>query len=247
MSKIVGVIPARYSSTRLPGKPLRMICDKPMIQHTYESANKSIYLDKLVVLTDDERIFKVVKDFGGEVEMTPDNLQSGTDRAAYFSKRNPEFDIIANIQGDEPFIKREVIDKTIKPLLQIPEIQISTAASYFKDESDVGDPSFPKVVMDKDGFAIYFSRSSVPFYQDKTIEKKFLRHIGIYVYRQDALLLLSKLPKSKLEEIEKLEQLRMLENGFRIKIEIFDYEPISVDTEEDLKIANDYYKKLLHR
>ncbi|MCX8009320.1 MAG: 3-deoxy-manno-octulosonate cytidylyltransferase, partial [Patescibacteria group bacterium] len=119
MSKILGLIPARYASTRLPGKPLAMIGNKPMIQHVYESANKSVYLDRLVVLTDDERILNCVKSFGGEVEMTPNDLQSGTDRCAYFAERNPEFDIIANIQGDEPFIEREVIDKTIKPLLQI--------------------------------------------------------------------------------------------------------------------------------
>ncbi|MBU2586373.1 MAG: 3-deoxy-manno-octulosonate cytidylyltransferase, partial [Bacteroidetes bacterium] len=219
MSKIVGVIPARYSSTRLPGKPLRMIGDKPMIQHTYESANKSVYLDRLVVLTDDERIFKVVEEFGGDVEMTPDNLQSGTDRASYFAARNPEYDIIANIQGDEPFIEREIIDKSIKPLLMIPEIQIATAATNFKNLDDVKNPSFPKVVIDKSGFALYFSRSPIPFFQEKNIEEKYLRHIGIYIYRRDALLQLTKLPQTQLEKIENLEQLRMLENGFRIKIE----------------------------
>ncbi len=243
MSKIIGVIPARFSSTRLPGKPLRMIGDKPMIQHTYESVNKSIYLDRLVVLTDDEQIFKVVKDFGGEVEMTPVNLQSGTDRAAYFAERNPEFDIIANIQGDEPFIKREVIDKTIKPLLQVDEIEVASAASQFVNDADVSNPSFPKVVLDENGFALYFSRSVVPFYQSDNLKKKYLRHIGLYVYRRDALIRITRLSSTELERIEKLEQLRMIGNGFKIKIEIFDYEPISVDTEEDLKRANDFYKR----
>lgn len=237
MSKIVGVIPVRYSSTRLPGKPLRMIGNKPMIQHTYESANKSVYLDRLVVLTDDERIFKVVKDFGGDVEMTPDNLQSGTDRAAYFANRNPEYDIIANIQGDEPFIEREIIDKSIKPLLQVEEIQICTAATNFNNEDDIRNPSMPKVVIDKFGYALYFSRSVIPYSKKHFEADDFLRHIGIYIYRRDALLQINKLPQSKLEKMESLEQLRMLENGFKIKVEIFDYDPISVDTEEDLKKA----------
>ncbi|MBU2446694.1 MAG: 3-deoxy-manno-octulosonate cytidylyltransferase [Bacteroidetes bacterium] len=237
MSKIVGVIPARYSSTRLPGKPLRMIGDKPMIQHTYESANKSVYLDRLVVLTDDERIFKVVKDFGGDAEMTPQNLQSGTDRVAYFSERNPEYDIIVNIQGDEPFIERDIIDKSIKPLLMVSEIQIATAATNFKNLEDANNPSFPKVVIDEKGFAIYFSRSPIPFYLEKNIEEKYLRHIGIYIYRRGALLQLTKSPQTPLEKIEKLEQLRMIENGFKIKVEIFDYDPISIDTEEDLNEA----------
>lgn len=243
MSKILGLIPARYSSTRLPGKPLRFIGNKPMIQHTYESASKSIYLDKLVVLTDDIRIYNAVKSFGGEVEITPDYLQSGTDRCAFYSEKFPEYDIVVNIQGDEPFIHREVIDKTIKPLLQIEEIQVATGGTYFKDLELVNNPSFPKVVLDEKGFAIYFSRSPIPYYQNEEIEKKFIRHIGIYVYRRDALLQITKLPQSNLEKIEKLEQLRMIENGFKIKVELFDYEPISVDTEEDLILANKYWEE----
>lgn len=242
MSKILGVIPARYASTRLPGKPLRLIGNKPMIQHVYESASKSIYLDRLVVLTDDERIVRAVKGFGGDVEITPENLQSGTDRAAYFVEKTPEYDIIVNIQGDEPFIEREVIDKTIKPLLQIDEIEIASAASPFVNDIDVANPSFPKVVLDENGFALYFSRSVIPFYQKENLKKKYLRHIGLYVYRRGALLKINKLQPTELEQIEKLEQLRMIGNGFKIKMEIFDYEPISVDTEEDLKSVNEYYK-----
>lgn len=244
MSKILGLIPARFASTRLPGKPLRFIGNKPMIQHTYESALKSIYLDKLVVLTDDLRIFNAVKSFGGEVEITPENLQSGTDRCAFYSEKFPEFDIVVNIQGDEPFISREVIDKTIKPLLQFEEIQVATAGTYFKDLNLVSNPSLPKIVMDQNGFAIYFSRSVIPYYQNEEIEKKFIRHIGIYVYRRDALLQITKLLQTQLENIEKLEQLRMIENGFKIKVELFDYEPLSVDTEEDLIEANKYWEKI---
>ncbi|MCX8056772.1 MAG: 3-deoxy-manno-octulosonate cytidylyltransferase [Ignavibacteria bacterium] len=243
MSKILGLIPARFASTRLPGKPLRFIGNKPMIQHTYEAASKSIYLDKLVVLTDDDRIYNTVKSFGGEVEITPGTLQSGTDRCAYYSEKFPEYDIVVNIQGDEPFIAREVIDKTIKPLLQIEEIQMATAGTYFKDFAQVNNPSFPKIVMDEKGFAIYFSRSPIPYYQNEEVEKKYIRHIGLYVYRRDALLQITKLPQSNLEKIEKLEQLRMIENGYKIKVELFDYEPISVDTEEDLIYANKYWKE----
>lgn len=247
MSKILGLIPARFASTRLPGKPLRFIGDKPMIQHTYDSASKSIYLDKLVVLTDDIRIYNAIKNFGGEVELTPENLQSGTDRCAYYSERFPEFDIVVNIQGDEPFINREVIDKTIKPLLQIEEIQVATAATYFKNFDLVVDPSFPKIVIDDNGFAIYFSRSPIPYYQSNEFEKKFIRHIGLYVYRRDALLKITKLPQTTLEKIEKLEQLRMVENDFKIKVELFDYDPISVDTEEDLILANKYWEEKIRK
>lgn len=243
MSKILGLIPARFASTRLFGKPLRFIGNKPMIQHTYESALKSIYLDKLVVLTDDVRIFNAVKSFGGEVEITPQDLQSGTDRCAYYSEKFPEYDIVVNIQGDEPFIHREVIDKTIKPLLQIEEIQVATAGTYFKDPNLVPNPSLPKVVLDENGFAVYFSRSVIPYYQSEEFEKRYIRHIGIYVYRRDALLKITKLPQTRLERIEKLEQLRMIENGFKIKVELVDYEPISVDTEEDLIYANNYWKE----
>ncbi|MCR4418185.1 MAG: 3-deoxy-manno-octulosonate cytidylyltransferase [Ignavibacteria bacterium] len=243
MSKILGLIPARFASTRLFGKPLRFIGNKPMIQHTYESALKSIYLDKLVVLTDDVRIFNAVKSFGGEVEITPQDLQSGTDRCAYYSEKFPEYDIVVNIQGDEPFIHREVIDKTIKPLLQIEEIQVATAGTYFKDPNLVPNPSLPKVVLDENGFAVYFSRSVIPYYQSEEFEKRYIRHIGIYVYRREALLKITKLPQTRLERIEKLEQLRMIENGFKIKVELVDYEPISVDTEEDLIYANNYWKE----
>lgn len=244
MSKIAGVIPARYSSTRLPGKPLRMIGNKPMIQHTYESANKSVYLDRLVVLTDDERIVKVVRNFGGDVEMTPDNLQSGTDRAAYFAERNPEYDIIANIQGDEPFIEREIIDKSIKPLLQVDEIQVCTAATNFQRVDDIKSPSMPKVVIDKLGYALYFSRAVIPYSEKIEEPKDFLRHIGIYVYRRDALLQINKLPQSKLELMESLEQLRMIESGIKIKVEIFsDYESLPVDTDQDLVLAIELYTR----
>lgn len=241
MYKILGLIPARYSSTRLPGKPLRFIGNKPMIQHTYESALKSVYLDKLIVLTDDVRIENAVKSFGGLVELTPDDIQSGTDRCAYFAKKHQEFDIIVNIQGDEPFIPREVIDKSIKPLLQIDEIEVATAGTIFKDLNDVRKPSYPKIVLDEKGYAIYFSRSPIPYYQDKSMKQEYIRHIGLYVYRRDTLLKITRLPQSKLEKVEKLEQLRILEHGIKIKVELFDYDPISVDTEEDLILANNYW------
>lgn len=243
MSKILGLIPARFGSTRLFGKPIRFIGNKPMIQLTYESASKSIYLDRLVVLTDDVRIVNVVKSFGGEVELTPENLQSGTDRCAYYSEKYPEYDIVVNIQGDEPFIKREIIDGTIKPLLQNDEIQIATAGTYFKSEEQINNPSFPKIVLDQKGFAIYFSRSVIPYYQDENLEKKYIRHIGLYVYRREALQKITLLLQSNLERIEKLEQLRMLESEFKIKVELFDYEPISVDTEEDLINAIKFWEE----
>jgi len=244
MHKILGLIPARYSSSRLPGKPLRFIGNKPMIQHTFESASKSYFIDKLVVLTDDIRIQNAVKSFHGEVELTPENIQSGTDRCAYYAEEYPEFDIIVNIQCDEPFIPREVIDDTIKPLLLLDDIEVATAGTFFKNLLDVNNPSFPKIVLDSQGFAIYFSRSPIPYYQNETIKPEYIKHIGLYVYNRDTLLKITKIPQSKLEKIENLEQLRMIENGIKIKVEIVDYEPLSVDTEEDLITANNYWTKI---
>lgn len=238
MKKVIGVIPARYSSTRLPGKPLKLIGNRPMIQWTYESALNSKLLNDLVVLTDDIRIMESVHSFGGKAFLTPDDLNSGTDRAAFFSERSPDFEIIVNIQGDEPFIKAEIIDATILPLLQSDKYDVVTATNKFKNLSDIKNPNYVKVIFNQDGTAIYFSRSPIPFYRDENVEKCFHKHIGIYTYRKEALLKISKLPQSHLEKTEKLEQLRMIENGFLIKVVEVDYEPISVDTVEDLELAN---------
>jgi 3-deoxy-manno-octulosonate cytidylyltransferase (CMP-KDO synthetase) len=240
MAKVIGVIPARYSSTRFPGKPLVDILGKPMIQWVYENAMGSKLLDFLIVATDDERIYNVVKSFGGNVIMTPSNIQTGTDRVAYVLNEF-DADIVANIQGDEPLLTSEMIDRAIEPFLNSEKVDISTLAVKINDVDLIFNPNVVKVVFDKDKIALYFSRGPIPFCRDAKNEKDWLRlgnfykHIGLYVYSRESLLKFVSLRRSSLEEIEKLEQLRALENGFRIKVVISESDTIGVDTPEDVE------------
>jgi 3-deoxy-manno-octulosonate cytidylyltransferase (CMP-KDO synthetase) len=240
MAKVIGVIPARYSSTRFPGKPLVDILGKPMIQWVYENAMGSKLLDFLIVATDDERIYNVVKSFGGNVIMTPSDIQTGTDRVAYVLNEF-DADIVANIQGDEPLLTSEMIDRAIEPFLNSEKVDISTLAVKINDVDLIFNPNVVKVVFDKDKIALYFSRSPIPFCRDAKNEKDWLRlgnfykHIGLYVYSRESLLRFVSLRRSSLEEIEKLEQLRALENGFRIKVVISESDTIGVDTPEDVE------------
>lgn len=247
---IVGVIPARFGSTRLMGKPLADIGGKPMIQHTYESAKKSKLIDKIIIAVDDEKIFKVVKEFGGDVRMTPNDLNSGSDRIAYVAKSIPEAQIICNIQGDEPFIHGEMIDQAIEPLLFDLDVNVSTLVKKIHSVEELKSPSVVKAVFDYNNFALYFSRSPIPFVRSARTNLERIqithiyKHIGLYVYRRDALLKFITLKPTDLEKIEGLEQLRMLENGYRIKIVVTDHESFSVDTQKDLEYARKYYSKL---
>jgi 3-deoxy-manno-octulosonate cytidylyltransferase (CMP-KDO synthetase) len=240
MAKVIGVIPARYSSKRFPGKPLVDILGKPMIQWVYENAMGSKLLDFLIVATDDERIYDVVKSFGGNVIMTPSDIQTGTDRVAYVLNEF-DADIVANIQGDEPLLTSEMIDRAIEPFLNSEKVDISTLAVKINDVDLIFNPNVVKVVFDKDKIALYFSRSPIPFCRDAKNEKDWLRlgnfykHIGLYVYSRESLLRFVSLRRSSLEEIEKLEQLRALENGFRIKVVISESDTIGVDTPEDVE------------
>jgi 3-deoxy-manno-octulosonate cytidylyltransferase (CMP-KDO synthetase) len=240
MAKVIGVIPARYSSTRFPGKPLVDILGKPMIQWVYENATGSKLLDFLIVATDDERIYNVVKSFGGNVIMTPSDIQTGTDRVAYVLNEF-DADIVANIQGDEPLLTSEMIDRAIEPFLNSEKVDISTLAVKINDVDLIFNPNVVKVVFDKDKIALYFSRSPIPFCRDAKNEKdwlklgNFYKHIGLYVYSRESLLRFVSLRRSSLEEIEKLEQLRALENGFRIKVVISESDTIGVDTPEDVE------------
>jgi 3-deoxy-manno-octulosonate cytidylyltransferase (CMP-KDO synthetase) len=240
MAKVIGVIPARYSSKRFPGKPLVDILGKPMIQWVYENAMGSKLLDFLIVATDDERIYNVVKSFGGNVIMTPSDIQTGTDRVAYVLNEF-DADIVANIQGDEPLLTSEMIDRAIEPFLNSEKVDISTLAVKINDVDLIFNPNVVKVVFDKDKIALYFSRSPIPFCRDAKNEKDWLRlgnfykHIGLYVYSRESLLRFVSLRRSSLEEIEKLEQLRALENGFRIKVVISESDTIGVDTPEDVE------------
>ncbi|MBL7135274.1 MAG: 3-deoxy-manno-octulosonate cytidylyltransferase [Candidatus Marinimicrobia bacterium] len=242
---VLGVIPARYNSTRLPGKPLKVLNGKSLIQRVYENALKSKLINELVVATDDERIFKHVKSFGGKSVLTPSYLPSGTDRAAYVAKLYG-CDIIANVQGDEPFLSCEVIDDCIKALIDNDNLLVSTAAHSGIREAELADPNTVKVLVNRTSEAIYFSRQDIPYIRLNGIliaDHPALIHIGIYVYRKDFLLRFIGMPVSKLERLEQLEQLRILENGYKIKVIITDKDSFGIDTPEDLGKAENILQK----
>ncbi|MFA4838045.1 MAG: 3-deoxy-manno-octulosonate cytidylyltransferase [Candidatus Neomarinimicrobiota bacterium] len=236
---IVGVIPARFSSTRLPGKPLEKIAGKTLIRRVYENAGKSRLLTRLIVATDDERIRQEVESFGGIAVLTPSDLPSGTDRVACVAKDEPA-EIVVNIQGDEPFLDPTVIDDAIQTLMQSPECVVSTAGRTNITEKELADPNVVKILTNCRGEAIYFSRQNIPFVRDDKTPKSphpALVHIGLYVYRREFLFKFTSLPVSRLEEIEKLEQLRIIENGYRIKVVKTDRASLGIDTPEDLQQA----------
>jgi len=230
--KIIGIIPARYSATRLPGKPLADICGKPLIQYVYDQARKSELLEDVIVATDDERILEAVEEFGGKAVMTSPTHPSGTDRCAEVA-RQIDCDFVINIQGDEPLIPPEVIDKVAEALMESDEEIPMTSAATIANEEERENSNVVKVVTDQKGIALYFSRSPIPFYRNPIAPT--LRHIGIYGYRKDFLLKFVSLPQTPLEKTESLEQLRALEHGFKIRIVLVDYSPVGVDTPEDLE------------
>ena len=234
----IGIIPARYGSTRFPGKVLVKIKGKTMIQRVYEQAKKSASLKYVIVATDDIRIFKEVERFGGKAVMTPQRCKSGTDRVAEVAKRIRE-EIIVNIQGDEPFLPPGMIEEGILPFKKDKnkKILMGTIATKIKDYSVYNDPNVVKVVVDKDNFALYFSRSPLPYLREVKFSSilPIYKHIGLYIFRRSFLLKFNSLPKSPLEKIEGLEQLRVLENGYRMKVVITKYDSLSIDTPADLK------------
>lgn len=246
---IVGIIPARFASTRLMGKPLADIGGKPMIQHTWQSAKKSRLLDKVVIAVDDEKLFKIAKNFGAEVYMTPQNVASGSDRIAIVAEQIEEAEIIVNIQGDEPFIKGKMIDEAIEPLLFDRKVNVVTLARRITSVEEMKSPSVVKVVFDYNNFALYFSRSPIPYVRDartnlQRIETgEIYKHIGLYVYKKESLLKFTSLKPTDLEQIEKLEQLRFLEHGFKMKIVVTEFDSLSVDTPRDLEVARRYYER----
>lgn len=241
--KIIGMIPARYASTRFRGKVIADIVNKPMIQRVYEQANKSTMLDQLIVAVDDDRVYKCVKGFGGKVVMTSTGHESGTDRIAE-AIENIDADIVVNIQGDQPLFDARMIEEAVQPMLEDPNIQMSTLKTKIGEE-DYNDPAVVKVVVDENDYALYFSRSLIPYSRDK-IKMDVYEHVGLYVYRKDFLLRMSKLPRTYLEKIEMLEQLRVLENGYKIKVietKCESVSGISVDTPEDLIKVENIIKK----
>ena len=232
--KAICVIPARYASSRLPGKPLADICGKPMIQWVYEQAQQAKLLEEVLVATDNSLVYKAVQAFAGQVCMTRANHTSGTDRLAEVAEQYPNVDLIVNVQGDEPLIPSEIIDQLVTAFLEDPTLQMATLKAVMP-EQEYSDPASVKVVTDKLGNALYFSRSQLPYVRNKSSDTKIYKHIGIYAYKRDFLLKFASLPLGYLEQIESLEQLRVLENGYKIKVIEVDYSAVGVDTLEDLE------------
>ncbi len=231
----IGVIPARYASTRLPGKALIEIAGKTMVQHVYERALGAASLSRVLVACDDARIEEAVRSFGGEAVMTRPDHPSGTDRIAE-AVRALEAEIVVNIQGDEPLIDPEDIDLAVAPLAEDPSRVMATLVTPIREARDLDDPACVKAVVDLAGDALYFSRSMVPFCRTlrPIAEQPVYRHIGLYAYRKEFLLTYAALPASPLQQAESLEQLRVLEHGYRIRCVLTPRESIGVDTEEDL-------------
>ncbi|SEN81153.1 3-deoxy-manno-octulosonate cytidylyltransferase (CMP-KDO synthetase) [Mucilaginibacter gossypiicola] len=237
--KILGIIPARYASSRFPGKPLVDIGGKTMIQRVYEQAKKCLSLSEVIVATDDDRIFNHVNSFGGVAVMTGANHQSGTDRCAEVARLHPGYDVIINIQGDEPFIDPEQITK-LTTCFNDQDTQLATLVKRILTEQELHNANSPKVVINKLSEAIYFSRATLPHIRGQEPENwlefhAFFKHIGIYGYRADVLQEVTKLPVSPLEKAESLEQLRWIDNGYRIKVAETELETHAVDVPEDLE------------
>lgn len=232
--KVIAVIPARYHSSRFEGKVLADIHGKPMIEWVYRQTVKSRLVHKTIVATDDDRISRAVINFGGEAVMTSTDNKTGTDRIAE-AVRNINTDVVVNVQGDEPMITSEVIDSVIRPLLDDSKLQMATAACIIKNKKELDNPNVVKVVLDKEDNALYFSRSKIPYQADKQDIFSFYKHLGLYSYRKNFLLRLTGLPQNNLEKAESLEQLRVLGNGYKIKVIKTMYNGIGVDTKDDLK------------
>jgi 3-deoxy-manno-octulosonate cytidylyltransferase (CMP-KDO synthetase) len=241
--RTVAIIPARYASTRLPGKLIKYEAKKYtgkfLIEHVYEKVKEAKNIQEVFIATDDERIFDVVGRFGGSVKMTSVNHKSGTDRVAEVAS-NLDADFIVNVQGDEPDVRGDMIDDLVNVMYAEKKAAVCTYANEIKSMNEFIDPNVVKVVLDKDGYAMYFSRASIPYTRDKNDNSKsasspILRHLGIYIYRKDFLLAFHNLPVPMIEEAEKLEQLRILSNGYKIKVVITPYICEGVDTPDDFE------------
>lgn len=246
----IGIIPARYASTRFPGKPLAMLGNKPIIQHVYEQASR--VLKNVYVATDDERIYNAVTGFGGKVVMTSPEHRNGTERIKEAVKKiGGSFDVVINIQGDEPFIQPGQIE-TVCRCFDDESTQIATLGKPFTDRQDIAsleNPNSPKIVVDNNSYAMYFSRSIIPYIRGVEKDKwlgqyPFLKHIGLYAYKTNVLNEITRLPQSPLEVAESLEQLRWLQNGYRIKVGLTNVETIGIDTPEDLDKAKRFLAQI---
>lgn len=241
--KSICVIPARYASTRFQGKPLALIAGKPMIQRVYERAKAAELIDRVIVATDNEKIRAVVESFGGQAVMTDPSLPSGTDRVAAVIN-NEDVDVVVNLQGDEPLIPSGLLSSLVK-VFDNSEIRMATPVKRIKTIEDLTDPNLVRVALDVNHYAMYFTRSVIPYLRDVNEREewfkkfKYFKHIGIYAYRKSFLQQITRLPESSLEKAERLEQLRVLENGFKIYTVETDYESMSVDTPDDLRKINE--------
>ena len=240
--KSICVIPARYSSTRLPGKPLKDICGRPMICRVYERASKAKSVAEVIVATDDERIFLAVEKNGGRAMMTRADHKTGTDRLAEVAEKFSDAEVIVNVQGDEPLIEPALIDELVAEFVADKNLQMATVATELTDAEEMKNPNNVKVVLDKKNYALYFSRSLIP-YPRNAGKSKIFKHIGIYAYRRNFLLDYAKMEPTSLEQSESLEQLRALENGFKIRVIKSSCKFVGVDTEEDLKLVNKIYRE----
>jgi len=241
--KFIGIIPARYASTRFPGKPLAMLGGQPVIEHVYRQVARS--LGEAWVATDDERIRHTVESFGGHAVMTRTDHRSGTDRLEEAAEKiGTDADVIINVQGDEPFIAPSQLS-TLMALFDDPQTQIATLGKPFATAEEAKNPNSPKIVTDLRGYALYFSRSVIPYFRNAPGQPgmpQLLKHIGLYAYKREVLAQVTRLPQSPLELAESLEQLRWLENGYRIRVGITDVETVGIDTPDDLTRAEEFLK-----
>ncbi len=243
-SKTLGVIPARYASQRFPGKPLAKIAGKPLVQRVYEQAAQARLIDRVVVATEDTRILEAVEAFGGDALLTSADCQTGTDRIAEVARQH-DYDLVVNIQGDEPLMRPEMIDQLIQGMHETPDCAMGTLARKIESARVLENPNVVKVAVARNGNALYFSRSTIPYVRDARNNEPlewlrlstFYKHLGIYAFRKSFLLEFVRLPPSPLEATEKLEQLRALENGFTIKVWITPYDSIGVDRPEDIELV----------
>ena len=231
---VVGVIPARYASTRLPYKLTRELLGKPLIQWTWEHASRARILDRLIIACDDKRIEELAKDFGAEVVLTSPKHSSGTDRVAE-AVSDIDAKVVINIQADEPLIHPSIINDLGKEMLEDSSLVMATVKKEISDNEEIDNPNAVKVVCDKDGFALYFSRFPIPYYRERNAFRKYYKHLGVYAYTKDFLYVIKNLPPSSLEDAEKLEQLRILESGKKIKVIETQFDSCGIDTQDDFK------------
>ena len=239
----IGIIPARYHSTRFEGKVLADLCGKPVIQHVYENAKKAKILDDLIIACDDERILKEVEQFGAKAVLTAKGHETGTDRLSEVIQPL-DVKVVVNIQADEPFVRPEMVHHLVSALLEDPKVAMATLMTRIRNSEEIRNPNVVKVVTDKQGYALYFSRAPIPFYREDKGQHRhvYYKHFGLYSYTKDFLFTFRNLPVSKLEKAEKLEQLRTLEHGYRIRVIETKYDTVGIDTPEDLELAKRYFQ-----